>query len=228
LRPLIALALTTDGRKDCIEQTIPSLLQRVEGIDGPRLIFDDSGDRGYVRWLRQTFQPLGFEIAHGKDYERVGQGEALCRMWGHLSGRSYQEHPWIFHCEDDFLFEHDVDLREMVDVLEPRPYLAQMALLRQPWFPGEVKAGGIVERDPDEYERVVEGDREWLQHRLWFTLNPCLYRRELCELDRPTGHKHEWHFSRQLCKDPDVQFGIWGDGTPWVRHIGEKRFGRGY
>jgi hypothetical protein len=223
---VIALAITTDGRGELLEQTIASLLEQVSGLDGPRMIFDDSGDMAYVRWLRETYEREGFTIAYGR--ERLGQGEAIARAWGHLAGKAYRESPFVFWCEDDFLFERPVDLEEIRAVLEERPHLAQMALLRQPWFPGEVKAGGVVERDPDEYERVVDGERRWLEHRLWFTLNPCLFPRELCELDRPTGHKHEWHFSRKLCKDPERRFGLWGDGTPWVTHIGRERAGRGY
>lgn len=224
---MIALAITTDGRRDCIEQAIPSLLQRVEGIDGARLIFDDSGDPEYAGWLRDTFGPMGFTVSASP--QRLGQDWALTRAWNYLAREVCD--PWIWFVEDDFIFERDVDLDAMRSVLEPRPYLKQMALLRQPWFPGEVKAGGIVERDPDEYERVVDGQREWLEHRLWWTLNPCLFRRELCKLPRPIGHRHEWNFSRKLCEDPDVRFGIWGNGKgsePWCRHIGEERAGRGY
>ncbi len=224
---MIALAITTDGRKDCIEQTIPSLLQRVEGIDGPRLIFDDSGDVEYAGWLRETFAPEGFTVSASP--RRLGQDWALTRVWKYLAREARD--PWVFFCEDDFLFERDVDLQELVAVLRDRPYLKQMALLRQPWFPGEVKAGGIVERDPDEYERVSDGEREWLEHRLWFTLNPCLFRRELCRVSRPIGKRHEWNFSRQLCEDPEARFGIWGNGSgsePWVRHVGEERRGHGY
>lgn len=224
---MIALAITTDGRRDCIEQTIPSLLQRVEGIDGPRLIFDDSGDRDYAGWLRESFEPEGFTVSASP--QRLGQDWALTRAWNYLAREIGDR--WIFFCEDDFLFERDVDLDAMRSVLEPRPYLKQMALLRQPWFPGEVKAGGIVERDPGGYERVVDGQREWLEHRLWWTLNPCLFRRELCRLPRPVGKRHEWNFSRKLCEDPETRFGIWGNGKgsePWVTHIGEERAGRGY
>jgi hypothetical protein len=223
---VILLAVTTDGRKDCLEQAIPSLSKRVEGIDGPRLIFDDSGDAEYRQWLRETYEPQGFWIGYGE--ERVGQGEALARAWTYLRSRIFADHPYVFFCEDDFLFERDVDLDAMRSTLEDRPYLAQMALLRQPWFKGEVRAGGIIERDPDEYELVSDGEHEWHEHRLWWTLNPCLFRRELCHLKRPAGSKHEWHFSRQLCQDPEVRFGLWGDGAPWVRHIGEERVGVGY
>jgi hypothetical protein len=223
---LILLAVTTDGRRECLERTIASAREQLHGLDGPHLIFDDSGDRDYQRWLRETYQRQGFTVAYGR--ERVGQGEALARMWKHLAGSEYRNHPWVFHLEDDFLFNRPVDLEQLREVLEEHPHLAQMALLRQPWFPGEVRAGGIIERDPDEYTQVSEGELKWLEHRMWFTLNPCLYRRELCELERPIGHSHEWHFSRRLCEDPDVRFGLWGDGTPWVTHIGEKRMGRGY
>lgn len=224
---MIMLALTTDGRRECIERTIASLLERISGIDGPRIIFDDSGDPDYVRWLRETFIPQGFEVGHSG--ERLGQGEALARMWHYIAtSPSLARHEYCFHCEDDFLFERDVDLLELAAVLEARPYLAQMALLRQPWFPGEIRAGGIIERDPEAYTAVRDGEREWREHRLWFTLNPNLHRRELCELERPTGYKHEWHFSRALCKDEAVRFGLWGDGTPWVTHIGQERVGRGY
>jgi len=224
---VIALALTTDGRRECIERTIPSLLERVHGIDGPKLIFDDSGEQRYRDWLREAYQPLGFWVTP-VERERIGQDQALRIIYKHLSRPTYAEHPFVFWSEDDFVYERDVDLAEMAAVLQERPYLAQMALLRQPWFASERRAGGIIERDPDEYEHVVDGDREWFEHRLWFTLNPHLCRRELFGRQRPVGRRHEWRFSRRLCEDPEARFGIWGEGKPWVRHIGEERRGRGY
>lgn len=216
--------VTTDGRRDCIEQTIPSLLQHV-GLDGTKLIVDDSGDAGYRAWLRKTFEPLEFEVIdHGR---RRGQDVAV-QLTAELIRDHEDPSEWVFWCEDDFLFERPVDLAAMVKVLERRPHLLQMALLRQPWFRGEVRAGGIIERDPDAYERCGEGEAEWLEHRLWFTLNPHVCRREMCSRSRLHGTNHEWRFSRALCEDPSVRFGIWGDGTPWIRHIGEHRNGHGY
>lgn len=219
---MIALLLTTDGRRACIEQTIPSLLKHVSGFDGPRLIFDDSGDESYRRWLAERFD--GFDVIGAGP--RLGQGHSLRRAWTYLA--DYLNSDWVFHCEDDFVFERYIDLRDLVKVLRERDYLQQMALIRQPWFPGEVAAGGIVERDPDAYEAVSAGESAWLEHRLWFTLNPCLYRRELCKRERPVGRRHEWRFSRELCEDPTVRFGLWGDGEPWIRHIGGYRAGEGY
>lgn len=223
---MILLAITTDGRGELLEQTVASLEERVSGIDGPRLIFDDSGDAGYREWLRGAFQPLGFEVLYGEG--RVGQGVAVAKAWEHLASEQFDEHPYVLWCEDDFLFERDVDLDAIRSVLDAHPYLQQMALLRQPWFPGEIKAGGIIQRDPGSYRRVSDGEHDWFDHRLWFTLNPNLFRRELCKVKRPTGRRHEWNFSRQLCEDPEARFGIWGSGETWVRHIGEQRVGCGY
>lgn len=223
---MILLAVTTDGRADCIERSLPSLLARVAGLDGPRLIFDDSGSRAYRRWLSRRFGPDGFSV-HGSG-DRLGQDRALGAMWHHLQGGELADCEWVMHVEDDFVYARDVDARELCEVLERRPYLAQMALLRQAWFPTERRAGGIVERDPDAYWPVREGRWRWLEHRLWFTLNPCLYRRRLCARGWPRGRRHEWRFGRDLCRDPHVRFGIWGRGEPWVAHIGERRAGRGY
>jgi hypothetical protein len=223
---MILLAVTTDGRAECIEPSLASLLERVSGLDGRRLIFDDSGDRSYRRWLRSKFGPEGFAVV-GSGF-RLGQDLALRAMWRTLRGEELAEHAWVMHAEDDFLYEREVDARELCEILAERPYLAQMALLRQPWFPAERQAGGIVQRDPEAYALVSDGSRRWLEHRLWFTLNPCLYSRRLCSREWPRGRRHEWRFGRELCLDPDVRFGIWGGGEPWVTHIGERRVGRGY
>lgn len=223
---MILLAVTTDGRRECIEPALDSLLARVRGLDGPRLIFDDSGSAAYRRWLRSRFGQEGFEVLG--DGRRRGQDRVLGRMWRHLRGGELAGHEWVMHVEDDFVFEREVDARDLLGVLEARPYLAQMALLRQPWFPAERRAGGIVQRDPELYRPAAEGRHRWLEHRLWFTLNPCLYRRRLCEREWPRGRRHEWRFGRELCRDREVRFGIWGDGEPWVTHIGERRAGHGY
>jgi hypothetical protein len=183
------LAMTTDGRRSCIERTIPSLLDHVGPLDGPRLIFDDSGDADYRAWLRAKFRALGFEVVGAG--ARRGQGRAVAKAWRWLD-RELVDNPrgrppakYAFWCEDDFIFERTVDLDEWRDVLDAHPYLAQIALVRQAWFPGEVAAGGIVERDPGDYERR----ERWLEHRRCFTLNPMLFRRSLCARAWPTTRR---------------------------------------
>jgi len=223
---MIVLAVTTDGRAECIERSLDSLLTRVRGLDGPRLIFDDSGERRYRRWLQSRFGPEGFVVVGCG--ARLGQDLALGRMWRYLRGDEFAGHEWVMHAEDDFVYEREVDARDLRMVLQRHPHLTQMALLRQAWFPAERRAGGIVERDPDAYRPAAEGPHRWLEHRLWFTLNPCLYSRRLCRRGWPRGRRHEWRFGRELCEDSTARFGIWGGGEPWVTHIGERRAGHGY
>ncbi len=136
----------------------------------------------------------------------------------------------VFWLEDDMVLQADVDLDELAGVLAHHPHLLQLALRRQPWFPAERRAGGIVERDPDEYVEVSDGPAVWLEHRLWFTHNPNLQRASLLAHDYPLGRRHEWRFSRQLAEDPAVRFGFWGARTdpPLVEHIGTERVGHGY
>src|SRR5690348_1760716 len=52
---MIALLVITDGRRDCIQQTIPSALASLQGPITRRVIYDDSGDETHRRWLRNMF-----------------------------------------------------------------------------------------------------------------------------------------------------------------------------
>ena len=97
----------------------------------------------------------------------------------------------------------------MARVLASEPYLAQMALRRQPWNAEERAAGGIVEQHPEDFYDRWTGQHEWLEHRRFFTTNPCLYRRQLLEHGWPEGTESEGHFSIQL-RDLGYSFGYWG------------------
>jgi hypothetical protein len=144
----------------------------------------------------------------------------------------------VFHLEQDFTFNYPVDLTWMAETLDNHPHLAQLALLRQPWNPLEVAAGGIVEMCPDGYTQAV-GHRgaAWLEHRMYFTTNPSMYRRALMEVGWPEGQESEGRFGLRLfgcgfggIPGPDVRCGYWGTraGGPWVHHIGDERSGRDY
>lgn len=225
---MITTVITTDGRRDCFARMIESLDRWVAGMTPQRFVWDDSGDPAYREWLRETAGPMGFQIigAHPGQV-KLGQDRALQRLWKLLA----KDHRgWIFHVEDDFVFERGVDLRAMINVVERRQ-LAQMSLLRQPWFPGELRAGGVIERNPDAFTGMsFSGEpHRWIEHRSYFTLNPCVYPRSLTLRGWPTGRRHEARFASDLFdSNGAVHCGIWGDGTPWIQHIGAERTGHGY
>lgn len=220
----IVLLVMTDGRRDCIGRTLASLEENVSGPIDRRIIHDDSGDRGYRAWLAETFP--GFAVIGGGT--RAGFGAAIDRAWALIS---HLPERWVFHVEDDFLFDRAVDLAELAAVLDANPDLVQLALRRQAWSHAEQVAGGIVEQHPADYsDHVDEAGRRWLEHRRFFTTNPTLYRRALCTLGWPHGRDSEGRFSRRLFTDPQWRSGFWGarDSGPWVTHIGHQRVGMGY
>ena len=219
----IILLVVTDGRRECITRTIPSAQANLKGQISYQLIFDDSGDMAYRDWLVAMFPE--FDVIH--PMARQGFGGAIRSAWSHLAGRS---EPWVFHLEDDFTFNRPVDLTGMAAVLDERPYLAQMALRRQPWNDQEKTAGGVVEQHPGDYDDCTDGAHDWLEHRRFFTTNPSLYRRSLCRGGWPTAEHSEGVFTHQLLEDPTVRFGYWGarDSGEWVTHIGDQRNGNGY
>jgi hypothetical protein len=214
----------TDGRQDCLKRSIPSALANLHGPITRRIVHDDSGDDTYQSWIRSNF-PTFEVISHPAG--RQGFGGAIANAWRHLNGPER----FVFHLEDDFVFNHPVNLLDLADVLDQNPTVAQLAFRRQPWNHEERAAGGIVEQHPRDYTEMVDHvHRHWLEHRRFFTTNPSLYRTSLTMLGWPTCEHSEGVFTHQLLRDPDLRFGYWGsrESGEWVTHIGHERAGVGY
>lgn len=217
----------TDGRKDCITQTIPSLLANLRGELGLLMIHDDSADSDYQDWLKEAFPD--WVLLSGS--RRIGFGGAIERAWHTLDTVASDDHRYVWHAEDDFTYNRPVDLESMARVLDEAPYLAQMALRRQPWNEEEKKAGGIIERFPKEEFPEYRDHRGsvWLEHRRWFTTNPSLIPRSLIAKGWPNVPQSEGMFTIDLVNQ-GRRFGYWGayDSGEWVTHIGNERIGTGY
>lgn len=231
---MIALLVITDGRDDYLAKTIASAREHLIDESVTELwMYDDTGDEAYQRSLMDEYP----DFMHMSAGSRLGFGGAIQSVWRHLVEHSEAE--LIFHLEQDFTFNRPVPLAAMRCVLRSRPYLVQLALRRQAWSDHEVVAGGVIEQHPDAYEDVIDDHwHEWLEHTLFFTTNPSLYRRSLCELGWPDGRSSEGVFTHDLRRggtpeEPDggrIRFGYWGARTtsPWVTHIGAERRGTGY
>lgn len=218
---MILLLVMTDGRAVCLERTIPAAEEALSGPISRRLIHDDSGDPDYRAWLCATFP--GFEVVGTE--QRAGFAGAIRSAWAHVRAERF-----VFHLEDDFVITRPVDLLAMAGVLDERPELVQLALRRQPWNDTERDAGGIIECRPDAYDERRTSAAAWLEHRLFFTTNPSLYRSALCAREWPPGQFSEGRFTHELLEDPDVRFGFWGrrESGEWCEHIGHERVGMGY
>lgn len=222
---MITLVVFTDGRAGLIEQALASFDERVDGsLVTRRIIVDDSADYRWQAHLEAVYGERFELIHHG---ERRGFCGAIVSGWNHfLEG----DEEFLFHLEDDFTFNRDVNLAEMVAVLDHAPYVAQVALRRQAWNKTEKKAGGVIEVAPDEYLAMTNGQEVWLEHRLFWTTNPSLYRRCTVEGGWPTEAYCEGVFTHRLIADEHLRFAYFGKRTddPWVHHIGDHRAGTGY
>lgn len=221
---MITLLVLTDGRQMFLQPT----LEAVNKLDGPitrKLIHDDSGDVKFARYLEKKY---GDEYEIYSTGRRSGFGGAIISAWKQLQNDNNE---WVFHLEDDFVFQEVIPLNEMMNVMNQSPHLVQMALRRQPWNEQEKAAGGIVEMDPDSYTESNDGVNVWLEHSKFFTTNPSLYRKSLTvDYPWPTGTNSEGMYGINLFSDGIRRSGYWGakESAPKCLHIGEFRNGDGY
>jgi len=227
----IALLVMTDGRRDCLDRTITSALRRLRGPITETYMHDDTGDEAYRAELAVAYSEFT-QVGSGP---RRGFGGAVAHAWARVAELTEADH--LFHLEADFTFNRDVDLVAMREVLWDNPHLAHMALRRQPWAPAEHAAGGVVEMHPEQYADMSDGQRHWLEHRLFYTTNPSLVPMSLVRRGWPDIPQSESRFTAHLlyrgtpyASGDQVRFGYWGhrDDAPWVHHIGESRVGHGY
>lgn len=246
---MIALLVMTDGRRELFERTMKSAFANLTPWSeiGEVWVHDDSGDPAYQDWLAlYTLQMFGsgFPQWHLVTQQRSGFAGAIRNAWSWL--RKDSQADYVFHLEDDFLFNRPVPLPAMRAVLDACPNLVQLALRRQAWNDVERVAGGVVESRADQYaerEMYVQVDRSnlphgvdyiqqhWLEHRLFFTTNPSLYRRSLIDEGWPDTPHSEGEFTQRILRDrPAWRFGFYGarNSGEWVHHIGEVRAGNGY
>lgn len=206
----------TDGRRDYIHKTLASASTMLKGPIGPKFIFDDSGNEENHQWLHTNFPD--FHIIY--EDTRQGFGGAIDSAWKRIRKCEFD---YIFHLEDDFTFNREVPLEDMAQVLKDNSHVYQMALRRQAWNQEEIRAGGVIQRWPDNFHQ----EDGWISHRMFFTSNPNLYRRALIETrDYPRVKDSEGHFSVSIYStEPEAVFGFWGQKTddPWVEHIGRMR-----
>ncbi len=205
-----------------MEKTL-STLDRLHGKFSRTLVHDDSGDQDYHNWLGQ----FGYELA---TTERVGFTKAMISAWQKLKEDSNE---WVFHLEEDFLILDDVYIDNMIEVLKSYDYLKEMVLLRQPIgdHSREQIKGGIIASHPERYEDKTDGVNYWVEHRVGFSCNPCLYQKSLVyKYPWPDMLHSEREFGRLLFRDTKSKCAYWGKSTdkPVAMHIGHVRSGFNY
>ncbi|MEV7013291.1 hypothetical protein [Streptosporangium sp. NPDC051022] len=220
----IPMIVLTNGRADCIIQSLPSATGNVVGV-GSVTIVDDSGDTDYRAWLTEEFP--GCAIVPVAE-QAAGYWRAMQTVW-----RLAADAPHVFFVEDDFTFNRPVDLAELAAVLDTYDHLTQVALLRQPWFGNEHHHGGLIEALEAQgqlFEECTDGHFWWIEHRAGFTGNPSLLPARTLAKPWPEGAWSESRFGRQLFKNRAARGAYWGrrSDPPAVTHVGHERAGYDY
>ncbi len=129
---------------------------------------------------------------------------------------------YVLFWEADFRPITPVPLAGMEVVLRFDPDLAQVALLRQPWFANEVAAGGLIEA-LEAQGQTFYTEQNYIKHRSGWTCNPCLFERKLADkYEWPDTAWSESRFGRILRED-GFSFAYYGTArTPMVEHVGVR------
>jgi hypothetical protein len=209
-------------RREYLRQTLASLTAHVAGPIVQRVVYSDWGDAAPD--LADIAGQFGFYVAGDGHH---GYTSSMQRMWGYLGRRAVGQ--YVFQAEDDFLFDRDIELTDLIDVAEARPNLTQIALLRHPAYQSEIDKGGVLGWPSESFRPVSFNGHTWLEHRNFWTANPSLFRRSLVQdVPWPSGKSSERVFADQVFRDTNAYAGFWGAGDAYITHLGSVRAGSGY
>lgn len=216
-------------RREYLRRSLASLAEQVTGPIVQRVVYAVWEDDAIRAEIAAMAEPAGFYVAGplARDW-RPGHPWSRSQLWRYIGRHAVGE--YVFGTEDDFLYDRPVNLEPMIETLREHPHLQQLALLRAPYFPREIEAGSIMASLPrSRFEIVSANGHSRIEHRDHFTNNPSLYRRSLAQrIEVPAVAGSEERFTHRLTADPTARFAYWGDGQPWVSHIGEVRAGSAY
>jgi hypothetical protein len=214
---------TWETRSGYLKRALESLAANVSGPVVQRVIYSDWGD-SLRSELNEIARQHGFYVV-GPD-KHLGYTGSMAAMWRYLNGRA--QGTYVFAAEDDFTYDRPVDLVPMIRTLEDNDHLRQLALLRHAAYPREFEAGGVLQSLKTPTELVNGRPHPFVQHRDHWTANPSLFKRVLTDQSWPQGASSERQFGDKLLRDKHARFAYWGDGQPWITHIGEVRAGVEY
>lgn len=221
------LAILTHGDQPTLRRCLESFQEHVSPGPSEAVILYDGPSpnvRSFTALAPQTF------LHTGKQRGFCGATRAL---W---EASSRYGPALVFWLEHDFVFERDVDLRDLATILAENPQLAQVSLMRDAVSPAEIEAGGLYGLRPDAYTHRLQSVEdldpsrtfEWMEHQAYFTTNPSLMLRGFMEEnpwpDYPA--QCEGRFGLDLIAR-GFNFGVMGRGEAWVSHVG-VRTGKGY
>lgn len=214
------LVVTTHGNSSMLSRTLRSFEEHVLPQPADAVLIEDGPPRP-VEWWTGRRVSLGATLGR-----QGGFCEAVKAGWAEVA-RS--ELPYVFWLEHDFIFLRDVTLDPVAAVLDRNLHVAQMSFMRQTANADERDRGGPLGGHTTQLcDDFLTGSR-WVEHEAYWTTNPSLFRTQLArDVDWPGEPECEGKMGVEL-KAQGFHFGVWGNGEPWVNHVGHRDgSGRGY
>lgn len=198
------LLIITDGRKDLLERTLKSAEENLPQFE-KKIIINDCQSQEFKNYLNSLYD---YDVYH--NYPKLGFCGAIQKGWDVMP-----ETDFIFHLEEDFIFNEKIDVEKMKSILTDD--ICQVSLKRQKWGDEQL---GFIEDNPDDYEQMTG----YVRHRNFFTTNPCLYRYELTKIGFPQTKRSEFEFSKKVFNLGFYSAILGGKfDTPKVEHIGVEQ-----
>lgn len=182
--PEVSLVITSCGRLDLLERTLNSFREHNSYPIARTILIDDSGDAAIYERLHNEFGACFDEILCNDP--KLGQIASIDRAYARV------DTPYIFHCEDDWLFYRKGFIEESMSVLAEDERIVTV-WLRELWDADKHRIGRDIRHTVDGImfrELAADNGSDW--HG--FTLNPGLRRLADYEQVKPftaVGHEYE-------------------------------------
>lgn len=216
-----------DGRNDYLRKTLDSLIKNLLTKENKQankfhlLLYDDMPEGRDTEELTEIKKAYKIDdvILSGENY---GINKSVQMAWGRIpKGTDY-----VWHQENDFLFNEPVKLHEMINPLILNPMIGQVALLRQPWYDDEIEAGGLYDVGYRDYRSVNVAGIDLVGQTMFFSHNPCLYRaKHALQIE----NYNELNYAKYLMTHHNIKtFCYLGKKSdkPKVEHIGVIKVGK--
>ena len=165
----ITLCITSCGRLDLLKETLDSFMQKNGKSFAEAIITEDANSEPVRDWLEERYPQFKIFMNSPK----LGHLRSVDRMYEEVKT------PYIFHGEDDWVFEGKEVISACKKVLENDEQIS-VACVRKFSDLGERQ---VVNFEIEEVDGVKYGCHPLEFHRKWgaFTFNPSLLKRSLWE-----------------------------------------------
>jgi hypothetical protein len=221
-----------NGRRGYLERTIASWEANLKEEPKYKIIFDDSGDKTYLKWLNAIYGDR-FTIVPISE-SKAGQPKAVQTIFDYIKDL---EVDYILSIEEDWMLFRPLYVSSIMQVLELNPNIVQMRIPRTIWQDPshslDLKAGSIlahhIQIPGSTYKTNSDGKNSWYEWRgdfYFWSHNPAIFNKSIIVnqnyLDFSNGD-HENLFGKNLLqKDSNLVAGFWAENIydGYISHIG--------